>query len=442
MVFATRFRHDLARALPEWLSDDLVSPEQAEKLRDRYRLDELEGLGRSGFVTAMLTFGALLVGLGVLSFVAANWELISREVRAIVGLVLLVALNTVGFRYWSQPEKKRQGGAILALAGFLLGGDLVLMAQWFQISGSSAGLFFAWGLGCLAMGAGLAHVFLIGMAAVLFLSALVAGASLPWLFPWLFALVFLPLGALTRSRAVWFLGALGALVSLQFLVFPLGVIFATVGLLVGLVGLWSLSELAVVRQPLHALRMRLNGREVQDEVPAESAIARPLVLIALLGVLHAWSFQALWGGHWTADPVSTPSLVSAGVMAVAAIALYIRASRRPAEPWLHRMVGLTAIGLSALLFLEGVPLPHSLLVNGMLLAVQVALAWRGLARAERLWFWLGFGSLCLQAFERFVEFDTGLLMKSLAFVLWGVVMIAVGIWFERTIARSRTPVAA
>jgi hypothetical protein len=39
--------------------------------------------------------------------------------------------------------------------------------------------------------------------------------------------------------------------------------------------------------------------------------------------------------------------------------------------------------------------------------------------------------LTVQVFARFIEYDSGLMVKSAVFTAWGVMLLVVGWWFER-----------
>jgi uncharacterized membrane protein len=134
----------------------LIEPEQRDRLWEYYQLDSLPRAAGSRFVLVLLLFGAVLVGLGVISFVAANWAAIPRWARAWGCLALMVGLQVAGFQVWQQGSR-RLGSALLIAGELTLGACIGLMAQWVQLGGSAAGLFWAWGMGGLAMAYGLRH---------------------------------------------------------------------------------------------------------------------------------------------------------------------------------------------------------------------------------------------------------------------------------------------
>lgn len=82
------FRARLRKELPGWRVDGLVSDAGAADLARRYHLDE-EGV--SAAAAAIYTLGALLIGGGVISFVAWNWDRLGRAAKLSILLAALLA---------------------------------------------------------------------------------------------------------------------------------------------------------------------------------------------------------------------------------------------------------------------------------------------------------------------------------------------------------------
>jgi hypothetical protein len=92
-------------------------------------------------------------------------------------------------------------------------------------------------------------------------------------------------------------------------------------------------------------------------------------------------------------------------------------------------------GLVAGVSLGGLPssiyvfLP-TVIYNTILFFLAIALLRQGLNQGNRLNFWVGLGLLSLQIFSRMLEYQTGLVLKSVVLVLCGFVIVLVGLWFE------------
>jgi len=70
--------------------------------------------------------------------------------------------------------------------------------------------------------------------------------------------------------------------------------------------------------------------------------------------------------------------------------------------------------------------------NILLFGLSIALVRDGLALGDRQTFWGGMVLLILGITTRMLEYNTGLLLKSIVFILCGIGVIAAGLWFERS----------
>ena len=436
-----RFRRDLAEVLDRWISEDLVTAAQARRLREYYHLDELDAQASSRFVATILVFGGVLIGLGVISFVAANWAEIPPAVRVFCATALLVGCDWWGWQLWSGDRHQRWGSLLLLIGTFMLGADIALTAQWFQVGGSGGGLFLGWGLGALAMAWGIRHAGVASLGALVLLGAMMLDGAVPWL-PWLYALAVVPLALLTGSRILLTVGLLGALVTLGRIAIESGPATFTLAMLAGALGVLGAAGLAAATP---AWREALALSRGEGDGPGLTDIGERLANVLVGLTLVAWSFQEMWSRRLFTlesdlDALAWGSAVAFGLAALAVAAVAFRRQPLLRPPLLAG--GLAALSLTGLLLLGGGGAGEVLAFPENLILAAFALwaAWTGLERADRNAFWFGLALLSIQVFSRFMEFDTGLLLKSLAFIAWGVGLIAVGLWFERVRARRRAAV--
>jgi hypothetical protein len=61
---------------------------------------------------------------------------------------------------------------------------------------------------------------------------------------------------------------------------------------------------------------------------------------------------------------------------------------------------------------------------------------QGLNQSIRLNFWAGVSLLTLQIFSRMLEYQTGLIFKSIVLVLCGLAIVIAGLWFERYLGKQ------
>jgi uncharacterized membrane protein len=94
-----KFRYQLRQEAQQWQTEGIISPDVYEQLADRYQLQELDSAARDRFIIIVLGLGFILLGLGVITFVAANWQVWSRPIKVFLLLSLLIGTNWGGFIY-------------------------------------------------------------------------------------------------------------------------------------------------------------------------------------------------------------------------------------------------------------------------------------------------------------------------------------------------------
>jgi uncharacterized membrane protein len=87
--------------------------------------------------------GLSMIGLGVLSFIAANWRYIPALLK--VALIICSYLGCVAGAFFLERKGRRVApDMLLFLSGFLLLGGLALISQVFHIDGSASALLMTW----------------------------------------------------------------------------------------------------------------------------------------------------------------------------------------------------------------------------------------------------------------------------------------------------------
>ena len=118
----------LLNEIEAWRECGLISGEQAGDILGLYDL-------RRGRLQRVLSgVGGVLVGLGFLSFIAANWLSMSRLLRA--GLILVGYIAAMAAAWRCEDKFPRTSRAFLLLAGFIYGGGIFLMGQMFHQGGT------------------------------------------------------------------------------------------------------------------------------------------------------------------------------------------------------------------------------------------------------------------------------------------------------------------
>ncbi|HEY9737985.1 MAG TPA: DUF2157 domain-containing protein [Trichocoleus sp.] len=465
-----KFRRQLRQEAEQWWHDGWIDNALYEKLAQRYQFPSLESDAKSRFVVILMGLGGILLGLGLITYVAANWQGWPREFRTLLLFTLFVAVNAAGFYLWRRSPSRggqRLGHGLLLLGALTLGANLGLTSQMFHQSGNLYELYLVWSLGVLVMAYGLKLASLGILSLILMVIGYFlgvgdwfSGSALSWRvliehMPLVIAGLFLPLAYRCQSRALFGLAAIGVVISLQG---NLGLLLSAdspgwllaIAIALPPALLWSFTDrfwqwrpspAAVANKP-----NQLFPRPAKSPLPFE-AISRVLAVTLLTLVLYVLSFHWFWQDRWfnfSSSPMSstTPLFLSVGVLGLIALWGWARLSHQGWSSGFRlpeNAINSGAIAACILLqtgivvWHEQVTLPilGPLIVNGLLFVLSLALVRDGLALSQRGMFWGGMLTLVLSIMSRTLEYNTDLLIKALAFALCGAGIIIAGLWFER-----------
>jgi len=274
----------LLSELPAWQAEGVIDAAAADRLRVRY------ASATPGVNWALVVFGvlgALLVGLGVIALLAANWGDLPRPTRVAVAFLPLVVSGALAV--WTQATR-RVGlvwqEPIGLFWGLSIGAAIALVAQIYHLPGDAESFALTWSLLLLPA------VYATGAVAPLVgtLAGLLAWASLSQLAGGV-GLLFWPLAALAAPR-LW-LARRDEPGSLRFVLMQwgaAGICTAAVGVTLEktMPGLWM-----VIYAGLLAL-LGLAGPRTQE---GESLWCRPLSLIGTVG-LPFFFYLLIWEWPW------------------------------------------------------------------------------------------------------------------------------------------------
>lgn len=465
------FPRKLRQEAKLWRDEGLISSSQHDQLAERYQFKKQEAAAREQFVLIAIAIGGLLLVLGVTTFVAANWQIWSREVKFILLISLFMSTSIIGFLNWRQGaasgegkkinrNKRLLGEALLILAALILGANLLLMGQIFNISGSASELFLAWGFGVLVMAYSLSLTSLGILAIILVQIGYWLGigefwsspTELSWArfvvrhIPLLTWLLFVPLAYFCRSRWLFGLGVVAFTITLQYNLRPLPLLtfaevvpwVASFALVLPPALLWSYDDL---------LFPTINYRLFQP-------LARNLALVCFGIVFYLLSFRWQWQSfdfgfsppsNFTNVFQSLP-IIDLGILSGLAVLQWLFWMRQRNTPirrevFFKLVVIGTFLGLILLL-----PFWHQAVsritelglftFNVLLATLAWGLIQEGLKLSYRRTFWCGMLIFTLLVISRVFEYDTDVLFKSLVFVTCGYSLITAGLWFERRLTAA------
>jgi len=226
------FPHRLPAEVAQWQADGLISEEQADAILERYGLStedwppgEPAAAGSTGSVVSaedlaerstlisravsiIGVMGALLVGLGIIIYIAANWDGIPVWARVTMLVGLTAAINAAGWFLLARLDYPRIGVAMLVVGALAYGASIHLIAQIYHVPVNHPNLTTAWFLGVLPMGYVVRSRLLVGVSLALLVLSM--GFRTQWWLEYYGVETFLLLAPLTLaiSAAVVALGLL------------------------------------------------------------------------------------------------------------------------------------------------------------------------------------------------------------------------------------------
>jgi len=372
-------------ALELWEKAGLIDRAMADRL-DRYLAEQAPGHGSGRIVIIVSLFGAVLVGLGMILFVASHWTGMSPVLR-IVTLAAAYAVAAGGALLSGRSGSERVARSLWFLATLSVGAYIFLIGQIFNFSLTFWQGPFLWLLATLAMGYALgsrAHAWLAIPLALLALGwfgggrawfsddqleALFGSYGLLPLFP-LLGLGIVSVALLAERRPDWR--------------------FAT--------GTWLVWGVLLIAVPL------VSGTVTEDVLVHLFRIDSTSKQLVIIAACSGLAGLALWKGHFA----STSSRMLMVVMTAASF-------------------GLLYLGMSG--WASSGPVYFLFVVLVFLIALW--LVWVGVVTGHAALVNTGIGSAALVILIQYFSWSMRLLDRSLAFVLGGVVLIVLSIWIEK-----------
>lgn len=403
----------IGEALEDWRARGLLDPDTAARLRADLDRDKRH----FSFNAFVITAGVICLCFAIMTFVAANWDQMSRLTRLILVVLTLWAAwgaaiwaGLRGLHWWHQ--------ALMVLACGTYGAGIMLVSQIYHIQGNAADAVWLWALGTLLAAAltrgTMVLVFGIGLFALWHSMQIDAftphgDLNLPYLGWWL-------AGA---GLALWMNNRAAAHMSVLALCF------------------WLLSALATVQSPMLAalvlaalalmamsgLLASLSGpRLLRGFEPAALAYA-----VLMLGVVTFYLTLSQTSAFYLLNDESAPHL---GHMAIVALLLgpsLVLALLGQSRGWtLSYDLWVTVIAGLLILFVLGL-LRLPLLPEALLLAVFIwitRMGWRLDQRALRVIGMTGFVLALLMIYGVTV----GTLIGTSGFYLGAGVILLGGAW--------------
>lgn len=333
------YRKRLAADLPAWRERGWVSADGAAAILDSVRAGDR---GAFGLAAVVGTLGALLLGLGVIAFVSANWDAIPRLLR--FGLLILA----MGIAYGCAATLLSRGlrvfaDAALLVAGLTFAASIALVGQTYHLSGDFAGAVLLFIVGMLGAA-------LLTCSTVLTVLSIVAAGYWTWLVvvdagfpPHWGSLVAIVIGG---AIATWLGSGFARVVAIVALAF-----WVTVNLIaVASERRWpfagTFAVLATTAVLFWAAGASLAALAGFDRVNAFGRALLSLGLVGLLLALGVLQTAPLVGDWGETQEWLLPAVVLAALALALTVGAWFRGRLTPAEVAAVALLGSVAIGLA------------------------------------------------------------------------------------------------
>lgn len=459
-----KFRQQLRQEAKKWRDENFIDESLYQQLAQRYEFSQLDDSAKNRFIMVLIGVGSILLGLAVITFVAANWDALTKELKVIILLSFFILINTVGFYLWSNYQENLQhrfGSGLLIFGTLILGANLGLMSQLFHQSGSVHELYLVWAIAVVIMAYSLkmnvlgivsiillqiAYFLRVGFSYNIQVKSDILETIINYL-PVLLSLVFIPLAY--RCKSKWLFG-----ITTFLIVESYGTNFSLKGSdLVNssriIASFLAINYACFVPAFLWAYRDNLwTKKEYKFEKIARSLAVFFLCILFYILSFRIWNDRPNFSSHtWI---ISDYLIFIEPVLLILLTLLAwwkLRVSKN--EDSYHNAnmfwgFDLTSILIIVLLSFTGFLLTFHLAIapigyqgvlffNIFLALLSIGLIRESLAEGKRFRFWSAIILIVLQIFTRMMEYDTDLLFKAFVLLLCGISIIMAGIWFEKNI---------
>ena len=391
-----RFLERLPIELSRWESDGVITAEQVQAIRARYSPAELAPRARRAqgrLVTGLSMIGAVLVGLGVILFFAANWDSIDRWPKLGIILAAIVFAHGLGSYLRYHRGHRRVGSAVVLVACLIYGAGVHLVGQVYNVDVNDPRLMLFWFLGVLPL------VYIVRSQPIQFLGLVLFFLALGFRLPgWI--------DGVSRGEAV--------LAASLFLV--LGLLILAVG---------RMKEEIVALRPY-------------------SEVFQLVGMITAFGAVFVLTFKDVFDSFDEGLYIQGETELAFQVLIVVAGALTLAVAL--ATVWLHRrneqkftLNGIEGIAIAILLAAaymvvvvdSGGEVFYAVVLNALLALALIGVLVSGYLRGREAWVNIALVFTGINVIVRYFEYSWDLLDRSLIFVAAGVILLLGGYLVER-----------
>ena len=369
----------------KWLAEGKITQEQATMMIEENEAEHKEKSSNK-FITTISVLGSIFLGLGVIWVVAANWDGMPDILKIVVLLGSTFGLLYLGYEIgFHKKSLPRTGHSLVLLAAIMFGASIFLIAQIYNVEANASFLTLIWLMGIIPL-------------VYIFQSPLLAVLSCIVFCIWFNTLIISNIDDINIPSLLFFYETFGIL------------LFA------------------------------LGGLHYFMEKYAKVARAYRLLGIYLtLPILFIFTFKYVYLGLQDMNPefeMGTPMMI--GIYAVATIMLLINLKYNPSKSKTNLIENVACLIILNVLFIFNLTLKSNIsylifwaIFNILFIGLIVLLFRIGFNRMDmRL---VNIASMNAFGFIVFKFFDifAGLLNNGITWIIFGVLLLAGSILFEK-----------
>lgn len=424
-------KRDLRAEMADWVSEALLSEQQARAICARYGIDYHDNPSSFGY-HLLVTLGYLFIGLSLIVLISGNWEDIPRALRMGGLLLLTIATQALAARQYANGAVNTACGMFF-LGNLFFGASIILIAQTYHLGEHMPDGIYWWALGTLPLAVVTRNAWL--MMQTLLLAGL-------W-----YTLEFMH-GYNTGSAALFLAAAVYVLSTARSLVLFLMVVIGAA--LVFETSLWqwlnsssisvdsercltaiSIAVSAAIVLAYWALSLWLNTRpssRAQDYGALLEVWSLRFGVVFLLVTSSAFFWEQLFEWH-NAHVLITASFVA---LLAAALLLGIAAAR-----WRITLAAVAVVtGIFSLPAFVTDPVASQIVVNLIAMLSGVCLIIRGLSAGRSQYYFLGIILILGIGLLRYFDLIGSYLSGALLFGFFAAVLLASAYYWKHRMSAA------
>lgn len=391
--FLLKLREESAK----WVKNSLISADQQKQILSLYgeKLQAFEKAESSHKIVGVISvLGAILLGVGIILFIASNWQEIPKYLK--MAILIAATFGVFGSGYYLKYIKNslpKTGSALIFLSSLMFGAALFLIAQIYHINANAHGLILVWFMGILP----LAYIFrsTLNLTSAILIFLLWLGFYLVEVHDvgiQIFNVYFIV------GLALYALGSIHAqFESTQKLSQPLKIF--------GILGTTVITYLFTFGGIID---------EIQDEIPETSDLLfhAPFTVIGIVTLFLALIAIAIKKD----DTLKTYYYENVSLISLAAVSFLFE---------------FFPYGFQEISYRLNVPIFYPVLFNLLLLAIIIGLIVSGYRNKQTALVHFGLFFFALDVISRYFDFFYELLPRSLFFIIGGLILLFGGIAIEK-----------